>query len=374
MGTTSDSPRRIGILTGGGDCPGLNAVIRAVTKDAAFHGIEVLGFEDGFLGLIENRRRPLTNNDVSGILTSGGTILGTCNRTTPKRYRVSGPASGTGAEAEYADVTPRCVDHYREAGLDALVVIGGDGSMTVADHFARVGGDAVNVIGIPKTIDNDLYGTDLTFGFLTAVSTATDALDRVHTTAASHHRALFVEVMGRHAGWIALHAGVASGADIILIPEIPFSFAAIEGAIIARSRLGKRYSVVCVAEGARPVGGSQVVQAIDPTLPDPIRLGGVAKYVSDHIERTTKVECRHVVLGHVQRGGSPIAADRVLATQFGHHAMNMLRRGARNRMVAMTGLSLTDVPLTECAGKQRVVPVDHPLVAAAGAVYTSFGV
>ncbi len=366
----STSTKQIGILTGGGDCPGLNAVIRAVVKDAAFHSIPVIGFEDGFQGLIENRFRTISAEDVSGILTFGGTILGTCNRTTPVRYRVATSDSG---DPVYADVTDRCLATYRHHSLDALVVIGGDGSMTIADHVARAGGDAVNVIGIPKTIDNDLFGTDLTFGFLTAVATATDALDRVHTTAASHHRALFVEVMGRNAGWIALHAGVASGADVILIPEIPFSLASVEEAIITRSRLGKRYSVVCIAEGARPTGGSQVVQAIDPTMPDPIRLGGIAKYVSDHIERETRVECRHVVLGHVQRGGGPIAADRVLATQFGHHAMSILRAGVRNRMVAMTGLRLTDVPLSDCAGKQRLVPIDHPLVAAARAVYTRFG-
>lgn len=358
------------MLTGGGDCPGLNAVIRAVTKDAAYHGIEVVGFEDGFLGLIEDRGRDLSAADVSGILTSGGTILGTCNRSTPTRYRVGTSATG---EPQYADVTERCFETYRRHGLDALVVIGGDGSMTIADHIDRAGGAAVNVIGIPKTIDNDLFGTDLTFGFLTAVETATGALDRVHTTAASHHRALFVEVMGRNAGWIALHAGVASGADVIMIPEIPFSLEAVEAAIVARSRMGKRYSVVCIAEGARPRGGTPVVAAVDPTLPDPIRLGGIAKYVSDHIERATKIECRHVVLGHVQRGGSPVAADRVLATQFGHEAMRLLRDGARGRMVAMTGLRLTDVPLSECAGRQRLVPVDHPLVAAARAVYTSFG-
>jgi len=366
----TQSPRRIGVLTGGGDCPGLNAVLRAVTKDAVFHGIEVVGFEDGFLGLVQNRSRPVTAADVSGILTSGGTILGTCNRTNPARLHAG---VDSGGRAIFKDVTDVCIRNYRSHALDALIVIGGDGTMTIAQHLASYPGSDIAIIGIPKTIDNDLFGTDLTFGFLTAVATATEALDKVHTTAASHHRALFVEVMGRNAGWIALHAGVASGADAILIPEIPFSLDSVTDAILARSRMGKRYSVICISEGARPRDGSQVVQRIDETSPDPIRLGGIAKFVSDHVEARTGVECRQVVLGHVQRGGSPIAADRVLATQFGHHAMTLVRAGVRGRMVAMTGLKLSDVPLSEPAGKQRLVPIDHPLLAAARAVYTSFG-
>lgn len=367
---------RIGILTGGGDCPGLNAVIRAVTKDALRNGIEVIGFEDGFVGLIEDRSRRLSINDVSGILTAGGTILGSCNRGNP--FRLARGKNPDGSPC-FVDVSGECLALYKRHGLDALVVIGGDGTMTIAHEFAQRG---VPIIGIPKTIDNDLYGTDLTFGFLTAVATATEALDRIRTTAASHHRAIFVEVMGRNAGWIALHAGIAAGADVILLPEVPFTLEEVARTIAERSRSHRRYSIVCVSEGARPVGGAQFVAHTEARAADPIRLGGVAKYLSETIGRMTDeldadagdgVECRHAVLGHIQRGGTPIPADRVLSTQFGHHAMTLLRAGRMNRMVAMRGFSLTDVPLSEPAGKQRLVPPDHPLIQAARAIGTSFG-
>ena len=220
--------------------------------------------------------------------------------------------------------------------------------MSAAKPFTERG---INCIGVPKTIDNDLWGTDITFGFATAVSIATEALDRVHTTAASHHRVMVVEVMGRNAGWIALHAGVASGSDIILLPEIEFD----------------------LDEGAKPKGGKQLIERIDPTSPDPIRFGGIGKFVADRVEDITGIESRYVVLGHVQRGGTPVAADRVLATQFGHHAMQLLKSGARNRLVVMQGGKLTDVDITSAADKQRLVSPDHPMIAAARAVYTSFG-
>lgn len=368
--------KRIGILTGGGDCPGLNAVIRAVTKDALRTGIEVIGFEDGFVGLINDRGRPLTMEDVSGILTEGGTILGSCNRGNPMRIARGRDSDGNPI---FVDVSPDCQRNYAKHKLDALVVIGGDGTMTIANDFASLG---FNIVGVPKTIDNDLYGTDLTFGFLTAVNTATEALDRIRTTAASHHRAIFVEVMGRNAGWIALHAGLAAGADIILLPEIPFSIENIARTIAERSRSHRKYSIVCVSEGARPAGGAQFVARTEARAADPIRLGGVAKYLSDTIEKLTDeldaetgegVECRHAVLGHIQRGGTPIPADRVLSTQFGYHAVSLLRAGRFNRMVAMQGLSMADVPLTEPAGKQRLVPLNHPLIQAARAIGTSFG-
>lgn len=369
-------PSRIGILTGGGDCPGLNAVIRAVTKEAVRNGIEVVGFEDAFVGLINDRTRPLDIETVSNILTAGGTILGSCNRSNPMRLARGHDASGA---PQFVDVSADCVAHYNKHRLDALIVIGGDGTMSIAHGLAQRG---LNIIGIPKTIDNDLAGTDITFGFLTAVDTATEALDRIRTTAASHHRAIFVEVMGRNAGWIALHSGVAAGAEIILIPEIPFSVEHVAGVIAARSRVHKRYSIICVSEGARPQGGSQFVARTDLTSPDPIRLGGVAKFLSDTVEELTDeadgeagtgVECRHAVLGHIQRGGTPIPADRVLATQFGHHAMGLLHAGRFNRMVAMQHFALTDVPLSEAADKQRTVPIDHPLLEAARAIGTSFG-
>ncbi len=358
---------RIGLLTGGGDCPGLNAVIRAVTKDAIGHGIEVVGIEDGFLGLIENRTRQLHSDDVSNILTTGGTILGSSNKANPERFAVGKNQDGS---PKFQDMTDLCMRNIELQGLDALVVIGGDGTMTGAQTFTKRG---INCIGVPKTIDNDLFGTDLTFGFLTAVQIATDALDRVHTTAASHHRVMVVEVMGRNAGWIALHAGVASGSDIILIPEINFDIDAVCKTCLQRSRRGKRFTIICVAEGARPIGGKPFVDRTDPTSPDPIRLGGVARAIANQIEAKTPLESRYVVLGHVQRGGTPVAADRVLATQFGDYAMELLLTGKKNRMVAYQGGAYTDVALVEAAGKQRLIPPNHSLLAAAKSVGTGFG-
>jgi phosphofructokinase-like protein len=369
--TTTTRPRRIGLLTGGGDCPGLNAVIRAVTKDALFHGIEVVGFLDGYLGLIEDRSRPLTVDAVSNILTAGGTILGTSNKANPFRFIPD-------ADGPPRDVSDRCLATCRRHGLEGLVVVGGDGTMTIAADLARLDGGNLRIIGIPKTIDNDVRGTDISFGFITAVATATEALDRVHSTAASHHRAMVVEVMGRNAGWIALHAGIASGADIILIPEIPFSIDRVIEVILERRRRGRSFSIICAAEGARPIGGSQVIARLDPTSPDPVRLGGIGKVLADEIEARTAaagraIEARYVVLGHVQRGGPPVPADRVLATQLGHHAMTLLKAGAHARMVGISNGSLTDVDLSVPATGQRLVPTDHPLIAAARSVYTSFG-
>lgn len=358
--------RRIGMLTGGGDCPGLNAVIRAVAKSAMYrHGLEVMGIEDGFQGLIENRIHPLKWESVSNILTLGGTILGTNNKADPRRWpvRVDG-------RVEMQDMTGRCLEHIRAHGLDALIVIGGDGTMTVASQFVNLG---VNCIGVPKTIDNDLEGTEITFGFSTAVSVAAEAIDRIHTTAASHHRAMVVEVMGRNAGWLALHSGIASGSDVILLPEIPYDLEAICDVVLSRSRRGKRSSILCVSEGAKPKGGKQVVARIDPTSPDPVRLGGVGQVIATGIEAATGIETRVTVLGHVQRGGSPIPVDRVLATRFGHAAVELLMSGAVGRLVVQQCGAIADVELTSVAGKQRLVPIGHPLIQGARDVGTSFG-
>ncbi len=358
--------QRIGILTAGGDCPGLNAVIRAVGKTAlSRHNVEVMGIEDGFLGLVQNRMHTLSNESVSNILTLGGTILGTNNRVDPRRYPVK--VNGT---TEIRDVTDRCLEHIAHRQLDAIVVIGGDGSMTVTSHFVELG---INCIGVPKTIDNDLHGTDVTFGFATAVMIATEALDRVHTTAASHHRVMVVEVMGRNAGWIALHSGIASGSDVILIPEIPFELEKVCDSVVGRSKRGKRFSIICVSEGARPRNGSQIVHRIDPTSPDPIRLGGIGQKVAYDIEAATGIETRTVSLGHVQRGGTPVAADRVLATEFGGTAIELLMAGEHGRLVVMKGRTVTHIPLEEAAGKQRLVPLDLPLLGAARNVGTCFG-
>ena len=271
------SLKRLGILTGGGDCPGLNAVIRAVAKTAILqYGIEVVGIEDGFQGLIEHRVRQLTQKDVNGILTRGGTILGSNNKANPSRYCVGRTETG---EPIWKDVTDQCLTTIRRERLDALIVIGGDGTMACAAPIAEAG---VNVIGVPKTIDNDLVGTEITFGFLTAVATATDALDRLNSTADSHHRAMVCEVMGRNAGWIALTAGVASGSDVILLPEIPFDLRKIADDIDRRMR-DTGFAIVVVAEGARPQSGKQVISRYDTTSPDPVRFGGIGNLVATEI-------------------------------------------------------------------------------------------
>ena len=363
----SNSIRRIGILTGGGDCAGLNAVIRAVTKTAMFqYGLEVYGIEDGFLGLVQNRIQKLTTDSVSNILTLGGTILGSSNKCDPTRY----VAKSSRGEVEVRDVMDRCCEHIEQQGLDALVVIGGDGTMSGAANFVRRG---VNCIGVPKTIDNDLVGTDVTFGFATARFVATSALDRIHTTAASHHRAMIVEVMGRNAGWIALHAGLASGTDIILIPEIQFDIQKVCQTVVERSRHAKRFTMIAVSEGARELGGEQVVAHYDATSPDPVRLGGIGKAVADKIEDQTGIETRCTVLGHVQRGGTPVPEDRVLATEFGHAAVRILMEGHENRLVVMKGRTVTDVDILSAADRQRTVSLENPLLLAGRGVGTSFG-
>jgi 6-phosphofructokinase 1 len=361
------APKRIAILTGGGDCPGLNAVIRVVAEDAIRRDIDVLGVEDGYLGLIENRMRPLAATDLEGILRRGGTILGSNNRANPSRFATGKQADGSPL---FEDLSSDCVRHIRSRGVEALIVIGGDGTLTTAAAFAKMG---VPVIGVPKTIDNDIEGTDLTFGFQTAVDTATDALDKVRTTADSHHRAMVVEVMGRNAGWIALHAGVGSASDVILLPEIPFDLEKLFAILRERQRRGRKSTLFAVSEGARPKGGSQVVAKIDPTSPDPIRLGGVGRFVAEAIEQATSIESRYVVLGHMQRGGVPCAFDRVFCTLLGHHAMSLLLAGRCGRMVAIQDGRLTDIDLEKPAGKQRTVPLSHPLIAAARAVGTEFG-
>ena len=358
--------KRIGVLTGGGDCPGLNAVIRAVTKSAMHrYHLEVWGIEDGFLGLIQNRMRPLNWSDVSNILTLGGTILGTSNQANPERYAIK-KNGGT----EFCNVTDRVVEHVAANQLDAIVCIGGDGTMTGAANLIRHG---INCIGVPKTIDNDLEGCDQTFGFDTAVTTAAECLDKIHSTAMSHHRVMVVEVMGRNAGWLALHAGIASGSDVILIPEIPYDMDKICELLQFRNRGGKRFSIVCVSEGAKPKGGDVVVQRRVETSPDPIRLGGIANKLVADIEAATCLETRATILGHIQRGGTPTPADRVLASSFGHHALEILIKGATGKLVVWKQGGLSEVDITSIAGKQRKVPLDHPLLATARAVGTSLG-
>jgi len=365
---TEDPVRRIGVLTGGGDCPGLNAVIRAVTKTAIYqHSLEVIGIADGFLGLIENRMRLLGPLDVSNILTVGGTILGTTNKANPAHFAVDHDLEG---KPIFQDVTDRVLAHAAERRIDALVCIGGDGTMTGAANLIRHG---LRAVGVPKTIDNDLMYTDVTFGFQTAVQTATDCLDRIHTTASSHHRVMVVELMGRNAGRLTLHAGLASGADVILIPEIPYDLDVICRCCLQRSQHGKAFTIVVVSEGARPVGGEQVVDQVVSDSPDPIRLGGIANVLKDQIAQHTRLEVRATILGHIQRGGTPCSFDRVLATRFGHAAAQLVMAGRFGRMVAIQNGQLTDVPIEDVADQQRLVELDHPLVTAARAVGTCMG-
>ncbi|MBI4579080.1 MAG: 6-phosphofructokinase [Planctomycetes bacterium] len=359
--------RRIGILTGGGDCPGLNAVIRAVAKTALNRGLEAWGIEDGFLGLIEDRVHLLTRDAVSNILTRGGTILGTSNKADPARFAV-----GTGPDGKpiFEDATPKVLRTLADRGLDVLVCIGGDGTMTGA---AKLLAHGVRIVGVPKTIDNDLMHTDITFGFQTAVNTATEALDKIHTTASSHHRVMIVEIMGRNAGWLTLESGLASGSDVILIPEIPYDLGVVCDCCVERGRHGKAFTIIAVSEGAKPIGGKQVVTRVVPDSPDPIRLGGIAEVLCDQIAERTGLESRATVLGHVQRGGTPVPADRVLATRFGYQAMELIAAGEFNELVVMQQSRLTSVSLHEVAGRQRLVPLDHPLLAVARGVGTCFG-
>ena len=357
----TNSRLKVGILTGGGDCPGLNAVIRAVSKSLMSRcGAEVYGFEDGFQGLIDKRCRLLEYHDVSGILTRGGTILGTSNRANPFNHLAAGGADVSGEVVEYA----------HSLGLAGLVAIGGDGTMSIASGLAKKG---LNVVGVPKTIDNDLVGTDRTFGFDTAVSIATEALDRLHSTAQAHRRVMICETMGRYAGWIALHAGVASGSDVILIPEIAYDIEEVVEVCRRRDRGGQRYTIVAIAEGATPQAGNQVIFEFDETSPDPIRLGGVGHVLAEEIKTRFEGEVRTTVLGHVQRGGTPTAYDRVLASGFGAYAAAMIEAGVHGHMVAFRKNRLTHVPLDAVANKTRMVPMNSPVLAAARAVGTSFG-
>jgi ATP-dependent phosphofructokinase / diphosphate-dependent phosphofructokinase len=354
---------RIGVLTGGGDAPGLNAVIRAVVKSATNAGMEVLGLQDSFDGLIEpNRSRLLTPRDVTGILRLGGTILGTVNRGNPFAYPVN-TSEGT------RDYSARCIEMYHKLGLSALVVIGGDGTLSIGYEFFKRG---IPIVGVPKTIDNDLVETINCFGFDTAVNFATDAIDRLHTTAEAHHRVMVTEVMGRYAGWIALYAGVAGGADVILIPEIPFRLPCVADRIIERERWGAQFSIVVVAEGAKPQGGKASVlkEAGDGRAE---RLGGMGNQVAEALEELTGKETRNVVLGHLQRGGTPTSYDRVLATRFGGRVVECVRDGEFGKMVAFQPPEIVTVPLEKVVGRQKLVPLDFDLVRTAKAMGVSFG-
>jgi len=365
---TGATIRRIAVLTGGGDCPGLNAVIRGAVKGAHFeHNIKVVGIEDGYAGLVEKRYRLLHPDDVSGILYRGGTILGTSNRDNPFKYFTDAKGNPV---SQGVDRSEEAIANLTEMGAEALIAIGGDGSLTIAYELSQKG---VPVVGVPKTIDNDLGATDVTFGFDTAITTATEAIDKLHTTAESHHRVMILEVMGRYAGWIALHSGIAGGGDVILIPEIPYDMDRVCAAILERKKQGKKSSIVVVAEGAKPKGGEMVVAKVVKDSPDPLRLGGIGNKVGEEIEKRTGIETRTTVLGHVQRGGSPTPYDRILGTRFGVEAVRQVVARNFGTMVALRGADIVAVPILEAVGKLRKVDPEGELVKVAREVGTSFG-
>jgi len=358
--------KRIAILTGGGDCPGINAVIRAVTKKAIIEkDMEVIGIKDGYHGIVNNQYRPLLYTDVSGILTLGGTILGTSKTANPYRYAIK-----KGEKLEFKDLSKKAIKNIKRLDIRCLVCIGGDGTLGIAYRLFE---DGVPIVGLPKTIDNDLRGTDVTFGFDSAVSIATDGIDRIHTTAQSHHRIMIIEVMGHKAGWVALNSGVAGGGDIILIPEIPYDINIVTEKVRERNKKGKRFSIVVVAEGAKPKGGDIVIQRIVKESSDPVRLGGIGFVLGAQIEKITSLETRTVVMGHLLRGGSPTPFDRILATGLGTKAVDMIENEEFGYMVGVKKNSLITVPLKEVAKGPKTVPLNHPMMKAARSIGTCFG-
>jgi phosphofructokinase-like protein len=358
--------KRIGVLTGGGDCPGLNAVLRAVVKTAMIkYKYEVIGFKDGYRGLVLNDYVIFKSGDVSGILDKGGTILGSSNRDNPFKFKVE-----KDGRAEYLDMSDKAVENIRALGIDSMILIGGDGTLTSARDFARKG---LKVVGVPKTIDNDLSATDTTFGFMTAVDTATEAIDKLHSTAESHHRVMILEVMGRYAGWIALTSGIAGGADVILIPEIEYDIDKVSRKIIERREAGKHFSIVVAAEGAKSRGGGPVVSKVVKDSPDPIRLGGIGNKIAEDIERMTGIETRVTVLGHLQRGGRPNPYDRLLSSRYGVRAVELVNEGRFGMMVSLQGDSITAVSLEEAVGRLKTVPPDGELVKIAKSIGVGFG-
>ncbi len=352
--------KRIGVLTGGGDCPGLNPAIRAVAKTAMFcHQAEVIGIEDGYEGLIKNRARRLEAKDVSGILTQGGTILGTSNRANPFAYG-----------EEKKDVSQKVFKNFGDLRLNALVCIGGDGTLHIAHKLNQLG---LPIVGIPKTIDNDVQATDFTIGFDSAVAVATEAIDNIHSTAESHHRVMIIELMGRYTGWVALHAGVAGGGDVILIPEIPYQMQRICQEVKRRSQVGKRFSIIVVAEGVKFEDEKLVVKRKVKASTDPIRLGGISYKIAQRIEELTGLETRVIILGHLQRGGKPTDFDRILATQFGKKAIDLIVAEKFGYMSSLRGGEVSSAPIQSAIESLKKVDSNSPLIQAARGVGTCFG-
>ncbi|SYZ73456.1 6-phosphofructokinase 2 [Candidatus Zixiibacteriota bacterium] len=358
---------KLGVLTGGGDCPGLNAVLRAVVKTAINdYDMEVVGFLDGYEGLVENRYRKLASNDVSGILTLGGTILGTSNRADPFHFPVL-----QNDEYIYLDRSTQALQNFERLGLDALIAIGGDGTMAASNGMAQKG---LNVVGVPKTIDNDLFGTDQTFGFDSAVATAADAIDKIHSTAQAHHRVMIVEVMGRYSGWLALASGIASGGDIVLVPELPYQIDVICDKIRTRNREGRNFSIIVIGEGAKAEGGDMVVKRIIANSPDKVRLGGISNQLAAQIEGITTLETRVTILGHLLRGGGPTAFDRILASRFGTAAVHLAHKKKFGAMVGLHGNEIGHVPIADVAGRNRKIEPDSSLLQTALSLGTCMGV
>ncbi len=357
---------KIGVMTGGGDCPGLNAVIRAIVKTAInIYGYEVIGFKDGYMGLVYNRFKKLALDDVSGLLDKGGTILGTTNSFDP--FCVVSDLDGDKQEKDMSD---RIVDNIRMHDIKALIVIGGTNTTKIAYKLSQKG---ANIIVVPKTIENDIDGTDITFGFFTAVNTATQALDKLHSTAESHHRVMILEVMGRRAGWVALESGIAGGADIILIPEIPYNINQVARSILERKNSGKGFSIICVAEGCKPLDEPSNVNSGTLADADKQKFNGIGSRIATELEKLTSLEVRVTVLGYLQRGGEPSPYDRLLTTRLGVEAVNMVAQGNFNKMAGIVNNELAPVELSKVAGKSKLVPVDGELVSIARSMGVSFG-
>ncbi len=356
--------KKVAILTAGGDCPGLNAVIRAITKSATEkYGLEVIGFKEGYRGLVENRWMPLTAQTVRGIIDKGGTILGSSNKDNPFQFLKT-------RDSKPVDMSGHCIEILKNHGVDCLFVIGGDGTLTSGRDFSRLG---FPVIGVPKTIDNDLNATDVTFGFNTAINTVTEAIDKLKTTSESHNRVAVVEIMGRYAGWLTLESGIAGAASVILIPEIPYDLDKVCEAIKERTDNGKHYTIVAVSEGAKPKDGEVVVRKVLKYSPDAIRLGGIANKLADDIEERLGIETRATVLGHIQRGGQTSPYDRILSTRYGVKAMELAMQGIFGKMVALVDGKISYVSLEEAVGQLKTVPVNHELINVARTMGISFG-
>ena len=358
--------KRIGILTAGGDCPGLNAVVRAVSKNALGHGIEVFGIRNGFDGLVRNDIFPLTNEKVSGILTLGGTILGSSNIANPFKYTLA----PFGTPESPKDVSSVAMHNFKEHELDALITVGGDGTLHMSQQFVEMG---MPIVAVPKTIDNDVQATDQTFGFDSALHIATEAIDRLHTTAQSHHRVMIVETMGRYAGWIALRSALAGGGDIVLIPEIPYNDDVIVNYILNRKSKGKTFSIVVAAEGAKNEAGEQAIARTVAGSTDAIRLGGIAYRLSDMIEKRTGIESRACILGHTQRGGTPTAFDRWLSTLYGAKAVDMVLEGKFGYMASFKNFAITEVKISQAIANLKLVDPHGIEVQTALEVGMSFG-